>query len=148
MRTAIIFCVVTFCGIAIAADNPASLDTKDQAKQFADTFMHTLAGGDVYNAFAMIKVQMSDTSDETDALRDTTQQMLDTLRPKLGKPIGYELVGQKELGQSLIRYDYVLKLEKFAVHFRIIFYKSDQGWLPSQMWVDEDIRQLFDDLGK
>jgi hypothetical protein len=148
MRASVIFCVVLFATSAIAADNPPALASKDQARDFAETFMHTLAGGDTYNAFAMVKAQLHDTGDDTDTLRDGTQQILDEARPKLGKPIGYELVAEKELGQSLIRYDYLLKLEKFAVHFRIIFYKPDQNWLPAQLWVDQDIRQLIDDLGK
>ncbi|HEY1628422.1 MAG TPA: hypothetical protein VGF52_01110 [Tepidisphaeraceae bacterium] len=148
MRTSVVFCVVLFASVAIAADNPPALASKDQARDFGELFMRTMAGGDTYNAFAMVKAQLRDTGEDTDALRDTTQQMLDEARPKLGKPIGYELVGEKELGQSLIRYDYILKLEKFAVHFRIIFYKPQQEWLPAQMWVDQDIRQLIDDLGK
>jgi hypothetical protein len=148
MRASIIFCIVLITTAAIAAENPTPLASKDQAHDFAETFMRTMASGDTYNAFALVKAQLRDNADDTDALRDTTQQMLDEARPKLGKPIGYELVAEKDLGQSLVRYDYLLKLEKFAVHFRIIFYKPDQNWLPAQLWVDQDIRQLIDDLGK
>ncbi|HMB95253.1 MAG TPA: hypothetical protein VKK61_04365 [Tepidisphaeraceae bacterium] len=148
MRTSVILFIVLLSGAAIAADNPQPLGSKDQAHDFAETFMRTMASGDTYAAFAMVKAQSPDNAEDTDTLRDSTEQMLDEVRPKLGKPIGYELVGQKVLGESLIRYDYLLKLERFAVHFRIIFYRPQQAWIPSQFWVDQDIRELVDDLGK
>jgi len=150
MRTFIIFCIaiLTTAALADEGQNPTALESKDQAKQFAETFMHTMAGGNVYDAFAMVKAQLRDSQDDTDTLRDSTQQMLDAALPKLGKPIGYELLAEKSLGESLMRYDYLLKLERFAIHFRIIFYKPGNAWIPAQLWVDQDIRQLFDDLGK
>jgi hypothetical protein len=150
MRAWIIF-VVAFLSVGALADTPdnsAPLQNKDQARQFAEIFMRQLASGNTYDAFALVKAQLPDEADDTDTLRDNTQQMLDAARPKLGKTIGYELLEEKSLGQSLLRYEYLLKLERFAVHVRIIFYKPGEKWLPAQMWVDQDIRQLFDDLGK
>src|SRR5262249_20756469 len=115
----------------------------EQCKQFTDTFLRTLVNGRTYDAFQMIKSVIPDAESDVDATRQTTEQLLDQVRQTFGKPIDVELLDTKTLGSSFIRYDYLLKLERSALHCRAIFYRPRNTWIPVTITFEQDLRQVF-----
>jgi hypothetical protein len=132
------------------ARNPAALTTPDQTESFADLFLRNLVGGSAHDAFATIKSAIADQdlANEMDATRDETVRLLDAILPTHGRPIGYELVARRSLGASLLRYECLLKLQKYPIRCTILFYKPQQAWVPVQVVFDQDIKVMFEELGR
>lgn len=124
------------------------LRTREQTKDFSALFLNTIATSTTYEAFGLIKTANTGADNEIDATRDTTQAMLDQYRLTYGKPVGYDLLAERTLGSSIIRYESLLKLEKNALRCTITFYKATDTWVPIRVWFDEDVDALFVELGR
>src|SRR5262245_14201335 len=110
----VLFIMLT--SFTLAQDPPrGALRNNSQTKQFTETFLNTVATGTAYDAFGMIKMANPGAEADIDTTRDTTQAMLDHLRPNYGKPIGFDMLAERTLGGSIIRYEALLKLEKNAI---------------------------------
>lgn len=122
--------------------------TQAQTKEFTEAFLGVLINGRAYDAFAMIKSTVPDLEAEIEAARQSTEQRFESIRPTFGKPIGWELVQTRSLGQSMIRYDYLLKFEKNALQFRVLYYKPKNVWIPAFLDFTDNLSVLFDEAGK
>lgn len=140
--------------LALAQDGPApgrkQLVNRDQVKEFNDTFLRALMTGRPFEAFQLVKATDPDSEGAIDATRQSTESLLDEVRPTYGKPVDFELIDTTTLGESFIRYDYLFKLERSALHYRAIYYKAkpNASWVPVQITFEENLAQLFEDLGK
>jgi hypothetical protein len=122
--------------------------TKDQTKEFSQEFLRVLITGRPFDAFALMKATVPDLESELEMTRQSTEQQFEALRPSFGKPIGYELIQTRSLGESVVRYDYLIKFEKNAGHFRLQYYRPRQVWIPSFIRFTDDISELFEEAGK
>ncbi|HEY7088837.1 MAG TPA: hypothetical protein VH518_12155 [Tepidisphaeraceae bacterium] len=125
-----------------------TLRSTDQTKQFTSSFLNTMATGTTYEAFGMLKTANTTSDSDIDATRDRTQGMLDNLRATYGKPVGYDLLAEHTLGATIIRYDALLKLEKYAVRCTVTYYRATDTWVPVRVVFDEDVDALFTELGR
>ncbi|HVT91007.1 MAG TPA: hypothetical protein VHD56_19295 [Tepidisphaeraceae bacterium] len=154
MRIFILAVMLLTVTVLVRADEGApgtgrgQIVTKDQTKQFAEDFLRVLVNGRVFDAFQVIKAANPDAEAEIESRRQTTETMLDQAHQVFGKSLAPELLDTKSLGESLVRYDYLFKLEKGVLHFRIIFYKPMNRWIPLDLFFNDNLQQLFDDLGK
>jgi hypothetical protein len=128
--------------------DPKQIATRDQTKEFSQEFLRILVTGRPYDAFAMMKATVPDLEAELEMTRQSTEQRFEAVRPSFGKPIGWELIQTRTLGESLVRYDYIVKFEKNAMHCRLQYYKPRQVWIPSFIGFNEDLSDLFEDAGK
>jgi hypothetical protein len=133
---------------APAPNNRKQIVTKDQTKEFTEAFLKVLVNGRPFDAFSLMKAAMPDNDNDVDATRASTEELLQQVRPAYGKAIGYEMVDSKSVGASLVRYDYLMKFEKNALHCRIIYYKPVNNWIPLRIWFDDNLHDLIEDLGK
>jgi len=126
------------------------ITTKDQTKEFSEQFLRAMGTGRPYDAFAMIKTMMPDLEADIEQSRQSAEQIFDRIRPSYGKPVGYELVSTKSLGESIVRYDYLYKFDRNALHFRVQYYKptANKPWIPTFIGFQEDLTVLFDEAGK
>lgn len=121
--------------------------TQTQTKEFTEAFLGVLVNGRPYDAFAMLKSTVPDLEADIEAARQDTELRFERIRPTYGKAIGWELVQTRSLGQSMIRYDYLLKFEKNALHLRMLYYKPKNVWIPASLNFFDDLTVLFDDAG-
>jgi hypothetical protein len=124
------------------------LRSTDQTKEFTVQFLNTMVTGTTYHAFEQMKSATVAADPEIDATRDKTQEMLDGLRLSHGKPVGYDLLAERTLGATIIRYEALLKMEKYAVRCTVTYYKAADSWVPVRVFFDEDIDALFVELGR
>jgi hypothetical protein len=137
--------------LVLAQDNPnlrQQINTKDRTREFAEAFLNTLVTQRPFDAFSMLRSVTPESENEIEATRQSTEQLLDQVRPGYGKMIGFEQLDVKSLGQSFVRYDYLLKMERNALHCRIVFYRPKNTWVPVMLNFSDDLTQLFDDLAK
>jgi hypothetical protein len=149
--------VLALTVVAFAQDNGNQARTKqivskDGTREFTETFLKSLVTSRPLEAFALIKSVAPDFETDIETTRESTEQLIESVRPSFGRIVGYEPIDTKSLGKSLVQYDYLLKFERNALHCRMRFYKPATGaegnWLPIGIWFDRDIEQLFIDLGK
>jgi hypothetical protein len=127
--------------------NATPLNTLQQTEQFVGAFLKMLSAGSTADAFAMMKAASPrDAANDIDETRDSTQQLLDSSAPSMGKPVGFELLARRQVGQSLIRFECLLKLERHPLRCTIFFYKPAEIWTPMQVTFDSDMHRLFDDM--
>ena len=122
------------------------MTSKGQVKDFTGQFLKTLATGSTTNAFNLLKAATPDAEADIDATRDKTLGLLDQLRDTYGRPIGYDIVTERALGDSVIKYEALLKLEKYAIRCTIIYYKPKDVWQPARINFDPDLSLMFDEL--
>jgi hypothetical protein len=126
----------------------AQLGSKDQTKLFSESFLTKLGTARPFDAFKMLRDMAPESEGEIDASRQSTEALLDQVRPSYGRMLDFELLDTKSLGKSFVRYDYLLKFERNAIHCRFVFYQPRNTWLPVSFTVNQDLTQLFEDLGK
>lgn len=152
MRRAFMFVIVMgISALTLAQDGAGravQLTSKDQTRQLSEKFLQTLITSRTYDAFQVLRNAGGDATTDIDAARETTEQLLNGVRNTMGKAIGFELIDTKSLGESFIRYDYLYRMERSALHFRIVFYKGANAYMPVQLYFEQDLQQLFYDLGK
>lgn len=140
-------CLLTVSAFAQeSAPQPPQLTSKAQVKDFTAQFLKTLATGTTIDAFNQLKAATPDAEADIDATRDRTLGLLDSLRDTYGRPIGYDIVTERALGDSVIKYETLLKMEKFAIRCTIIYYKPHDTWQPARINFDPDLNLMFDEL--
>jgi len=66
-------------------------------------------------------------ADYKDGLVNVKQEVNNTIA-KIGQFYGYELISSKAAGKSILLLTYIVKYEKDALTFRILFYKALNDW--------------------
>ena len=56
-----------------------------------------------------------------------------------GRPVGFDLVEEKTFGPSLVRFVYILRLEKYPLIWEFFFYKSGDAWMPIEVRFNDQI---------
>jgi hypothetical protein len=64
---------------------------------------------------------------------------LDSLRQSIGKYLGKDLITQKNAGNSLVLYSYLVKHENSPVRFTFIFYKAQNDWVLYRFKYDDQM---------
>jgi hypothetical protein len=134
--------------VAPAQERPASLrqiTTKDQTKEFTEEFLGAFVSSRPFDAYARLRaIAPPESEADIEASRLATEQLLDDVRPSYGRVIGMELIDTKMLGTSFVRYDYLLKFERNALHCRAVYYRPGNVWLPVQLYFNSNLGSLFD----
>jgi hypothetical protein len=124
------------------------LRSTENTKEFTSQFLHTMATGTTYQAFELMKTASVGADPDIDTTRDRAQELIDSVRLTYGKPVGFDLLAERTLGATIIRYEGLLKLEKYPLRCSITYYKATDTWVPVRVWFDEDIDALFVELGR
>lgn len=153
MRALILIVVVGgLLALPLSAGGPPGggqlLTQPAQTREFTERFLRALETARAYDAFQLLRPVMNDPQVDIDQMRNTIDQQLTEARNNYGKSIGYELIDTKRLGESFIRYDYLFRFERSALHFRVIYYKGRSSYAPVALFFSDDLEQLFFDLGK
>lgn len=152
MRSVILVVIIGgLVAFSLAAGGPqptGQLTSAVQTREFTERFLRTLETARTHDAFQLLRPVITDPQTDVEQMRNTTDQQLLQARNTYGKSIGHELLDTKTLGESFIRYDYLFRLERSALHFRVIYYKGRNNYVPVQLFFSEDLEQLYYDLGK
>ena len=80
---------------------------------------------------------------EFDVQISNLDMQLPAIHQRFGKSIGYDLIADEKLGDSLSQLIYIQKFEKHAMVWRFIFYKPDQKWLLNTWYFNDQVHGLF-----
>jgi len=120
--------------------------SESEIKPFLESVMSEVAKGNISEGIIMLKPYTSVPEEkmETAILQSklSRKQSLDFI----GRSIGYEFLGEKRVGSSLIRLIYLEKTENYPITWMFIFYKNNNGWvIPSfKFSLDTEIPFIYE----
>ena len=118
--------------------NAAEFKSPDAAVALADKVMAQVAAGDLRGGLEALKPHTVVPTAEFEAMIGQAELQQPMLSARFGKSIGYELLRNDTVGQSLIQLIYLHKYERHATVWRFIFYRTDSGWtLNTFKYVDD-----------
>jgi len=135
--------VLIFTSSFIGAAWAGTLKAEAELRPLADRIMGNLVNGGIPAAFTTMKpyVVLHESEFQSSALASQSQR--EQFGARYGKTVGFEFIGQKKLGESLVRLTYIEKTEKHALPWLFYFYRTPGGWvLNSFIWNDQ-MPQLF-----
>ncbi|MBE7211518.1 MAG: hypothetical protein INR65_10915 [Gluconacetobacter diazotrophicus] len=107
-----------------------------QAK--AETLFSTIIAGDTSKAFDGLLAGSVIADHQSGAAYALRNQLENGMRA-YGRPVGFDLVEEKTFGSSLVRFVYVLRLEKYPLIWEFFFYKSGDAWQPIEVRFNDQL---------
>jgi hypothetical protein len=121
MKKIIIWTLIFLCPAAVFSAEPAS------PKAMIETFFGEVQKGNIAGAYDQLFTGSTIPVDKPQAVTVLKQQTQASL-PLYGKILGFELVHEEKLSESVIRYVYILKTEKAPLTWEFYFYKPKADW--------------------
>ena len=113
-------------------------------RQLADKVMALAGKGDLPAAFQLMKPYVAIPESEFEGMSLQSKSQRDQFGFRYGKSVGHEFIGEKKVGQSLLRLTYIEKTDKHAMPWMFMFYRTPEGWtLNGFVWHDK-VQQLFE----
>ena len=110
----------------------------DDAVALSDKVMAQVSSGDLRGGLEALKPYTVVPAAEFDAMIGQAELQQPMLAARFGKSIGYELLRNDTVGQSLVQLIYLHKYERHATVWRFIFYRTGSGWtLNTFKYVDD-----------
>lgn len=105
------------------------LKDESDVTALAESIMQDVATGNLGEGLAKLKPYVSIPTEQIDALIIQSVSSRKQVADQIGNTFGYELLGKKEVGSSLLRLVYAEKTTKIAITWTFVFYKNNEGWV-------------------
>jgi len=140
MKRAALALVLFAAALAARAD---TFKADADLKPFGDRVMSAVAGAGLPAAISVMRpyVVISETELQNALLKMQAQR--EQMGPRYGKTLGYEYIGTKRLGQSLLRLTYIEKTERHALPWMFHFYRTPNGWVLTSFIANDLSSELF-----
>ena len=115
------------CLLALSAQAQV-LTRPGDVRKLTDDVMQEICKTNYNGGLDMLKPYSFLSSAEIDTIETTLKAQLPKIEPNYGKILGSELVSQKQIRDSLLSLNYLLRMEKFALRWTFTFYNGSKGW--------------------
>lgn len=114
---------------------------QEETTQQLDSFFQSIQEGDVSTAYETLFADagIPDTVSQEKELYITDTELYSGT---YGDVLGWEQIVSQKLGNSLLRYVYLLKWEKHPTVFEFYFYKPEKEWFLCDMTMTHDFSLL------
>ncbi len=133
------FCLMFFFSFAQAK----LFTTRDSLNMFCDKVMQTLVDGKYSQAIQMFRQKSVMDSSVINNVDKTLNDQIPNILPFYKKIVGYALIEEKELRNSLARRRYLLKFENYFLSFDFVLYNNGTGWTVSNFYYKDDTKEIF-----
>jgi hypothetical protein len=123
--------------------NAEILSTDIEAKDLATSVMQKAGQDKMKEGLELLRPFVIFPMSEFDVQLSNIDMQLPVIGQRFGKSIGFELVSEEKVGDSLIQYMYLQKFEKHEMVWRFIFYKSQERWLLNTFNFNDQVKPLF-----
>ena len=121
-----------------------ALPTKQDCKAKCEEFMKLAGVGKVDEALERMEPYwVFPTCEWTQLQLQTTEQMA-LVEPRFGKTLGYKLVREEMVKDTILRFTYIQKQERHLIRWKFVFYKPNEKWLLNTLSWDDELEVLFD----
>ena len=117
--------------------------TKDSLNVFCDKVMQTIMDGKYSTAIQLFRQKSVMDATVIDNVDKTLNDQMANILPYYGKIMGYELVDEKFLKNTVTRRRYILQFEYYFLSFDFVLYNNSKGWTVSHFYYKDDTKELF-----
>jgi len=128
---------------AASAARAETLRVESDLKPFADKVMSTTVNSGLKAGFAVMRPYLVIPEAELQNVLVRSIAQREETAARYGKTIGFEYVGRKKLGDSLVRLTYIEKTERQALPWMFHFYQTRNGWVLSSFLWNDRASELF-----
>lgn len=140
MRLAILFIAAILFAPRVGA---VEMKSPDAAVALTDQTMRLITSGDFRGGINLLRPYTTAQEIDLDSMVAQAEIHMPTMISRYGKSLGYELLRNDIVGDSLIQVVYLQRLEKHAVTWRFILYRGSNGWLINTFNFADDIAAAF-----
>ncbi len=98
-----------------------------EPSDFTDAFFKKVQAGEISQAYDQLFVGSPITTQKPQAVNILKRQT-STVLPLYGRILGFEKIKEEEIGKSIMRLVYILKLEMMPTAWEFYFYKPAGSW--------------------
>lgn len=118
-------------------------NNRDSLNKFCDKVMQTFVDGKFSNAIQLFKQNSVMDIITIDNLDKTVNEQMAGILPAYKRIMGYELIEEKVIKNTLVRRRYLLKFENYFLTFDFILYNNGLGWTVSNFNYKDEPKELF-----
>lgn len=121
------------------------LKSESDVQKFTVRVMSAVGRGELEAAYTALKNYSVLPAAEIDAGLQQTQAQRgnDAFAIRYGKTTGYELIGKRKLGSSMLRFVYIEKTDRQPLPWVFHFYESPEGWVLNEFGWDANAAALY-----
>lgn len=122
-----------------------ALKSESDVKAFTERVMNAVGRGMLEAAYDAVKKHavLSATDLDAAAQGTRTQRAAAAFGARYGKTVGYDFIGTRKLGTSMLRFTYIEKTEQHPLPWVFHFYRTDRGWVLSEFGWDGNAAALY-----
>ena len=144
-----LFKILSICAALIVNLQANTLTDVTAAKALSDKAMALAGQGKLSECIDSLREVWPIPKEEIDKLSLlTNRRLLEDYKPRFGEILSAEFVGSKVVGDSLIKYYYILKMERHLTRWQFVYYKPKDEWVLNYVAWDDKTELLFDLIGK
>jgi len=129
--------------LAATAVRADTLKAEGDLKPFADKVMAATVQSGLKAGFAVMRPYLIIPEVELQNVLTKSLAQRDEIGSRYGRSVGFEFVGRKKLGDSLVRLTYIEKTERHALPWMFHFYHTRSGWVLSSFLWNDRASELF-----
>lgn len=123
--------------------NAKSLSSADEMQILTNSVMKSVAANQMKGGLEKLRPYIVFPMSEFDVQLNNIDMQLPMISQRFGKSIGYDLIAEEKLGDSLVQYAYLQKFERHVLVWRFIFYKPEKEWLLNTFYFNDQVQPLF-----
>jgi type II secretory pathway pseudopilin PulG len=135
----------TLMAVAATMAQPRSLTSLTNAKEHSEQLAAMFVNEQFAELFTEVKKYWPFDPAEIDTLASHTRNGMAYASTRFGKILDSELIKTITTGTALVRYVYLVRMEKHTARLRITYYKGKTGWYVNSFKWDDNIDALLED---
>ncbi|HEO99468.1 MAG TPA: hypothetical protein ENO02_09230 [Epsilonproteobacteria bacterium] len=129
--------------VSLSYAGAEALNNIDETKKLSEDVMKLVGKGNIKGGVKLLRPYVVYPLAEHDAQISQVDVQMPTINQRFGNTNGYDFVSEQRVGESLVKYIYLQKLEKHVLIWKFIFYKPNEKWLLNSWSFNDQIEQLF-----
>jgi hypothetical protein len=131
--------------VLFSSGQSRAFTTRDSLNAYCDMVMQSFKDGKFSKGVQLFKRNSVMDSITVNNIAKTMDEQMVAILPVYGKCAGYELIGEKEIKNSLALRRYLLKFEKYFLSFDFVLYNNGSGWTVSNFNYKDEPKALFNE---
>ena len=120
-----------------------ALPSADAAVALSDRILQQIVAGRITEGFGLVLPHAVVTREQMDAFIAQVAKEQESWNERFGKSIGYELLRNDTVGDSMIRTLFLQRFDQHAIVWLFVWYRGSQGWVLNRFSFVEDSASLF-----
>jgi hypothetical protein len=118
--------------------------TLPELRKTTDQIMEQVGKGHIEEGFKIMKPRTVIPPAEFDAMVGQAKLQLPAMNQRFGGNLGHAFLREDKVGEFLVRYTYIHRLEKHAMRWLFFGYRGKSGWTINTFRFDDQIHLLFE----